>query len=151
MLCLSLNTLPDYPRIEDEAKEIAEELGVNYPWNDMVFRHATREDEERIQSALDSEEAIAGNGDWAVKMGINLFYSASLSRSHLYSKQMPYNSVIYNAFGRSSPASSSAGPDVCGRRPAKQKKIVVGKWCGKVWMSHQVHPFLIKREHEEKK
>ncbi|KAK9926743.1 hypothetical protein M0R45_023956 [Rubus argutus] len=142
---------PDYPRIEDEAKEIAEELGVNYPWNDMVFRHATREDEERIQSALDSEEAIAGNGDWAVKMGINLFYSASLSRSHLYSKQMPYNSVIYNAFGRSSPASSSAGPDVCGRRPAKQKKIVVGKWCGKVWMSHQVHPFLIKREHEEKK
>lgn len=117
----------------------------------MVFRHATREDEERIQSALDSEEAIAGNGDWAVKMGINLFYSASLSRSHLYSKQMPYNSVIYNAFGRSSPASSSAGPDGCGRRPAKQKKIVVGKWCGKVWMSHQVHPFLIKREHEEKK
>ncbi|XP_062025602.1 lysine-specific demethylase REF6 [Rosa rugosa] len=142
---------PDYPRIVDEAKEIAEELGVNYPWNDMVFRDATREDEERIQSALDSEEAIAGNGDWAVKMGINLFYSASLSRSHLYSKQMPYNSVIYNAFGRSSPASSPAGPEVCGRRPAKQKKIVVGKWCGKVWMSNQVHPFLIKRDHEEKK
>lgn len=135
----------------DEAKEIAEELGVNYPWNDLVFRNATRADEQRIQSALDSEEAIAGNGDWAVKMGINLFYSASLSRSHLYSKQMPYNSVIYNAFGRSSPATSPAGPEVCGRRPAKQKKVVVGKWCGKVWMSNQVHPFLIKREHEEKK
>ncbi|XP_050377779.1 lysine-specific demethylase REF6 isoform X2 [Argentina anserina] len=142
---------PDYPRIVDEAKEIAEELGVNYPWNDLVFRDATSVDEERIQSALDSEEAIAGNGDWAVKMGINLFYSASLSRSHLYSKQMPYNSVIYNAFGRNSSATSPAGPEDCGRRPAKQKKIVVGKWCGKVWMSNQVHPFLTKREHAEKK
>lgn len=128
---------------------MAEELGISYLWNDMAFSHATKEDEKSIQSALDSEEAIAGNGDWAVKLGINLFYSASLSRSHLYSKQMHYNSVIYNAFGHSSPVTSPTRLDVYGRRPAKQKKVVAGKWCGKVWMSNQVHPFLIKRDPEE--
>jgi len=85
---------------------LAEELGIDYPSNDITFRSATKEDEDRIRSALDSQEAIPGNGDWAVKLGINLFYSANLSGSTLYSKQMPYNFVIYNAFGRSSPASS---------------------------------------------
>ncbi|CAN6585486.1 unnamed protein product [Malus baccata var. baccata] len=140
---------PDYPRIEDEAKSMAEELGISYLWNDMAFMNAAKEDETRIQLALDSEEAIAGNGDWAVKLGINLFYSASLSRSHLYSKQMPYNSVIYKAFGRSSPASSPTRIDGYGRRGGKPKKVVAGKWCGKVWMSNQVHSFLVKRDPEE--
>ncbi|KAM1981724.1 hypothetical protein ACFX15_038177 [Malus domestica] len=140
---------PDYPRIEDEAKSMAEELGISYLWNDMAFMNATKEDETRIKLALDSEDAIAGNGDWAVKLGINLFYSASLSRSHLYSKQMPYNSVIYKAFGRSSPASSPTRIDVYGRRGGKPKKVVAGKWCGKVWMSNQVHSFLVKRDPEE--
>ena len=103
----------------------------------------------RIKSALDSEEAIPGNGDWAVKLGINLFYSANLSRSALYSKQIPYNSVIYKAFGQSSPASSPTEPKVYQRRTNKQKKVVAGKWCGKVWMSNQVHPLLAKRDSED--
>ncbi|XP_021908879.1 lysine-specific demethylase REF6 [Carica papaya] len=140
---------PEYPRIEAEAKLVAEELGIDYLWNDIKFQVATREDKERIQSALDSEEAIPGNGDWAVKLGINLFYSAVLSRSPMYTKQMPYNSVIYSAFGRSSPASSPSKSNSHGRRPAKQRKVVVGKWCGKVWMSNQVHPFLAQRDLEE--
>ncbi|KAH7528297.1 hypothetical protein FEM48_Zijuj05G0057600 [Ziziphus jujuba var. spinosa] len=140
---------PDYPKIEAEAKVIAEDLGIGCLWNAHTFRKATKEDEERIQAALDSEEAIPKNGDWAVKLGINLFYSASLSRSPLYSKQMPYNSVIYNAFGRSSPAVSPTRSDGYVRRSGKQKKVVAGKWCGKVWMSSQVHPFLAKRDPEE--
>ncbi|KAK7330582.1 hypothetical protein VNO77_24778 [Canavalia gladiata] len=140
---------PDYPKIEEEAKFIAEELGVEYVWKNTVYRHAYRDDEEKIQSALDSEEAIPGNGDWAVKLGINLFYSANLSRSPLYSKQMPYNSVIYYAFGRSSPASSSTEPKVYQRRANKQKKVVAGKWCGKVWMSNQVHPLLAIKDSED--
>ncbi|KAI4336265.1 hypothetical protein L6164_014811 [Bauhinia variegata] len=140
---------PDYPKIEAEAKFVAEELGNNYMWKNIAYRHATKEDEERIQSALDSEEAIPGNGDWAVKLGINLFYSANLSRSPLYSKQMPYNSVIYYAFGRSPPASSTTQPKVYQRRTSKQKKVVAGKWCGKVWMSNQVHPLLAKGDSED--
>ncbi|KAJ1413253.1 Zinc finger C2H2-type [Sesbania bispinosa] len=140
---------PDYPKIEAEAKFVAEELGIDYMWKNTVYRHANREDEERIQSSLDGEEAIPGNGDWAVKLGINLFYSANLSRSPLYSKQMPYNSVIYNAFGRSTPSSSPIEPKVYRRRANKQKKVVAGKWCGKVWMSNQVHPLLAKRDSED--
>ncbi|XP_010037473.2 lysine-specific demethylase REF6 [Eucalyptus grandis] len=139
---------PDYPRVEAEAKLLAEELGIDHSWNEIAFRDAMGEDKERIQSALDSEEAIAGYGDWAVKLGINLFYSANLCSSPLYSKQMPYNSVIYNAFGRES-SSSPAKLDDFGRRPSKQKKSVAGKWCGKVWMSNQVHPFLAPKDAEE--
>ncbi|WRX17426.1 JmjC domain - like 5 [Theobroma cacao] len=140
---------PEYPKIEAEAKLVTEELGIDYPWNDILFGDATKEDEERIQSALDSEDAIPGNGDWAVKLGVNLFYSANLSRSTLYSKQMPYNYVIYSAFGRNSPGSSPTKLNVYGRRSGKQKKVVAGKWCGKVWMSNQVHPFLAQRDPEE--
>ncbi|CBI14884.3 unnamed protein product, partial [Vitis vinifera] len=140
---------PDYPKVEAEAKLVAEDLGIDYLWNDFVYRDATKEDGEMIQSALDSEECIPGNGDWAVKLGVNLYYSANLSRSPLYIKQMPYNSVIYNVFGRSS-ANSPTAPDVYGRGPGKQKKIVVaGKWCGKVWMSNQVHPLLAQKDPEE--
>ncbi|XP_027339020.1 lysine-specific demethylase JMJ705-like isoform X2 [Abrus precatorius] len=140
---------PDYPKIEAEAKLVGEDLGIDYTWKNIAYRHATKEDEERIQSALDSEEAIPGNGDWAVKLGINLFYSANLSRSPLYSKQMPYNSVIYYAFGRSSPTSSPIEPKVYQRRSSKQKKVVAGKWCGKVWMSNQIHPLLAKKDSDD--
>ncbi|KAJ8771264.1 hypothetical protein K2173_026441 [Erythroxylum novogranatense] len=135
---------PEYPRIEADAKLVAEELGFDCLWNEIRFAAATKDDIDRIQSALDSEDAIPRNGDWAVKLGINLFYSANLGRSPLYSKQMPYNSVIYNAFGRTSPATSPTKSNINGRRPRKQKKVVAGKWCGKVWMSNQVHPFLAK-------
>ncbi|KAL5076484.1 hypothetical protein RYX36_015468 [Vicia faba] len=140
---------PDYPKIEAEAKLGAEDLGIDYTWKNIAYRHGTKEDEERIQAAVDSEEAIPGNGDWAVKLGINLFYSASLSRSPLYSKQMPYNPVIYYAFGRSSPASSPIEPKVYQRRTDRQKKVVAGKWCGKVWMCNQVHALLAKMDSED--
>ncbi|KAJ0248444.1 Lysine-specific demethylase REF6 [Hirschfeldia incana] len=141
---------PDYPRIEAEGKMVAKELGVNHEWNETEFKNVTREDEETIQAALANVEAKTGNSDWAVKLGINLSHSAILSRSPLYSKQMPYNSVIYNVFGRTSPATSSpTRPQVSsGMRSSRQRKYVAGKWCGKVWMSHQVHPFLLEEDLE---
>ncbi|XP_057459549.1 lysine-specific demethylase REF6-like [Actinidia eriantha] len=141
---------PDYPELEAEAKLVAEELAIDYFWNDIAFREATKEDEESIQTALESEEGTHGNGDWAVKLGINLFYSANLGRSPLYSKQMPYNSIIYKAFGRNSLTNSPTKPKFHGKGSGRQKKIVVaGKWCGKVWMSNQVHPLLVERDAEE--
>ena len=144
-----MKKLLDYPKMEAEAKLVAQELSMSHLWTDTIFRDATQDEEKRIQLALDSEEAIPGNGDWAVKLGINLFYSANLSHSPLYSKQMPYNSVIYNAFGRSTSANSSGKPKVYQRRTGKLKRVVAGKWCGKVWMSNQVHPLLEKRDPQE--
>ncbi|XP_057791470.1 lysine-specific demethylase REF6 [Salvia miltiorrhiza] len=142
---------PDYPKLESQAKKVAEELNNDYTWNEVPFREATDEDEEIIQRALESENAIHGNGDWAVKMGLNLFYSANLSRSPLYSKQMHYNSVIYNAFGRSSSTDSSTSEsELEGKGLGRQKKIIVaGKWCGKVWMSNQAHPLLVNKDSQE--
>ncbi|GAB4860532.1 hypothetical protein Ancab_035692 [Ancistrocladus abbreviatus] len=141
---------PDYPKVEAAAKQLAEELDMDYVWNDTSFRVATKEDEEKIQSALESEEAMPKNGDWAVKLGINLYYSATLCRSPLYNKQMPYNSIIYNAFSCHSPSNSPSKPKVWGKGAGRQKKIVMaGKWCGRVWMSNQVHPLLVQRDPEE--
>lgn len=142
---------PDYPKLESQAKNVAEELESNYIWTEVSFQEATDEDEEIIRRALESENAIHGNGDWAVKLGINLFYSANLSRSPLYSKQMHYNFVVYNAFGRSSPTDSSTSEgEREGKGLGRQKKIsVAGKWCGKVWMSNQAHPLLVNKDSQE--
>ncbi|XP_077228038.1 lysine-specific demethylase JMJ705-like isoform X2 [Tasmannia lanceolata] len=141
---------PDYPKFEGHAKSLAEELGISYWWNEIPFREATVDDKENIRSAVDAEEAIPSNGDWAVKLGINLYYSSNLSKPPLYSRQMAYNSVLYKAFGRSTPGNSPIKPKVFGKRFAKQKKIVVaGKWCGKVWMSNQVHSYLAHRDTQE--
>lgn len=142
---------PDYPKLESQARKVAEELESDYIWTEVSFRDATDEDEEIIQRALESENAIHGNGDWAVKLGINLFYSANLSRSPLYSKQMHYNFVIYNAFGRNSSTDSSTSEgELEGKGLGRQKKIIVaGKWCGKVWMSNQAHPLLVNKDSQE--
>ncbi|GAA0138848.1 histone modifying enzyme [Lithospermum erythrorhizon] len=139
-------TESNYPMLEEQAKQVADEMGNDNYWNDISYREANLEDEEIIQSALDSEEAIHGNGDWAVKLGINLYYTANLSRSPLYSKQMPYNSMIYSAFGRKSPGNMSDHATWLGRH---RKVIVAGKWCGKVWTASQVHPMLTEGEPEE--
>uniref|UniRef100_A0A7N0UW97 Lysine-specific demethylase REF6 n=1 Tax=Kalanchoe fedtschenkoi TaxID=63787 RepID=A0A7N0UW97_KALFE len=141
---------PDYPRIEIEAKMIAEELGLYEHWNDIAFRDATKEDEECIQTVLENDKGTPRNGDWAVKLGIDLLYSVNLSRSSLYSKQMPFNSIIYNAFGRVPPGEDALTPKMGKGVGNKQKRIkLAGKWCGKVWMSNQVHPLLIPRDQEE--
>ncbi|URD78515.1 C2H2 zinc finger protein [Musa troglodytarum] len=137
---------PDYPKIESEAKLLAEELGIGYIWKDVKFREANKQDQERIRVALEDEEVMPMNSDWTVKLGINLYYTANLSKSPLYSKQMPYNPVIYKVFGRNSMGNSPVKPKANGRRPGRQRKIVVaGRWCGKVWMSNQVHPYLAHR------
>ncbi|PWA53050.1 jmjC domain, JmjN domain, Zinc finger, C2H2-like protein [Artemisia annua] len=136
----------DYPSLDFEARSASKELGTDHTWTDLEFRESDKQDKKWIQSALDNEEATHGNRDWAVKLGINLFYSASLSRSPLYSKQMPYNLVIYNAFGHISPSSNPSKPKPSGR----QKKITVaGKWCGKVWMSSHAHPLLVRDDEEQ--
>ncbi|KAG0478364.1 hypothetical protein HPP92_013083 [Vanilla planifolia] len=143
---------PDYPKFEAEAKALAEELGIDYAWNKIDFRAATGKDHERIHAALKDEESIPSHSDWAVKMGINLYYSASLSKSPLYCKQMPYNSIIYKAFS-CSPQESFPGKTKDPGRSGKQKNVLVaGKWCGRVWMSNQVHPYLLahgRDEHDE--
>jgi hypothetical protein len=59
---------------------------------------------------------------------------------------VPYNRVIYEAFGYGSPNDSTVKLKTYSRRQSRAKKIVLaGRWCGKVWMSNQVHPYLADR------
>ncbi|CAL4907155.1 unnamed protein product [Urochloa decumbens] len=134
---------PEYPRAESAAKFIAEGLGMKHAWKDITFKNATDEDIGRIRLALQDEDADPTSSDWAVKMGINIYYSAKQSKSPLYSKQVPYNSIIYKAFAQENPDSL-----IDERQRSGTKKKVAGSWCGKVWMSNQVHP-LLDREREE--
>ncbi|KAF8659639.1 hypothetical protein HU200_058397 [Digitaria exilis] len=139
------NTFAEYPRAELEAKVIAEELGMKHAWKDITFKKATDEDIGRIRLALQDEDAEPTSSDWAVKMGINIYYSAKQSKSPLYSKQVPYNSIIYKAFAQENPDSFT---DEEQQRSGTTRKKVAGSWCGKIWMSNQVHP-LLAREREE--
>ena len=129
----------EYPRAESAAKSIAEELGLKHDWKDINFEEATEVDMRRIQLALQDEDAEPASSDWAVKMGISIYYSAKQSKSPLYSKQIPYNSIIYEVFGQENPDNLI---DYRKQRSGTTKKKMVGSWCGKVWMSNQVHPFL---------
>ncbi|KAK9104250.1 hypothetical protein Scep_021094 [Stephania cephalantha] len=143
---------PEYPKLVGQAKSFAEELGIDHAWKNISFRDATKEDHEWIQSALRDEESRPSNDDWTVQLGINMSYVVRLSHSLLYSKQMPYNSVIYKAFGCSPPAKSSAKVQTRSKRLGRRnKRVVVGKWCGKVWMSNQLHPYLSQRDTSEEK
>ncbi|KAF5175158.1 Lysine-specific demethylase, partial [Thalictrum thalictroides] len=136
----------DYPRVETEAKALAEELGINYTWKHISYREATEDEVARIRSSLSDKQAVPRNKDWTVKLGINLPYNASISQSPFYRKKMPYSSVVSKAFGCSSPTKSLVKPKIFGKRPGVNNKIVVaGRWCGKVWMSDQVHPYLAQR------
>ncbi|CAN6347452.1 unnamed protein product [Urochloa humidicola] len=134
---------PEYPGAESAAKVIAEELGMKHAWKDITFKNATDEDIGRIRLALQDEDADPTSNDWSVKMGINIYYSAKQSKSPLYSKQVPYNSIIYKAFAQENPDSL-----IDERQRLGTKKKVAGLWCGKVWMSNQVHP-LLDRDREE--
>ncbi|KAG2593686.1 hypothetical protein PVAP13_5NG012569 [Panicum virgatum] len=137
---------PEYPKIEVEAKLLAEEVEVEYDWKDIRFKETSIEDRKKMREVVQDEETIPTNSDWAVKMGINLYYSANLAKSPLYNKQLPYNRVIYKAFGCSSPNNSPVKLKTYSRRQGRAKKIVLaGRWCGKVWMSNQVHPYLAHR------
>ncbi|KAM0926128.1 hypothetical protein ACQ4PT_003937 [Festuca glaucescens] len=137
---------PEYLKIEAEARSLAAEMEVEYDWKGIHFREAKREDREMIQELLQDEESIPTSSDWTVKLGTNLYYSANLSKSPLHNKQIPYNRVIYMAFGCNSPNNSPEDLKTCERSQGRQKKIVIaGRWCGKVWMSDQVHPILAQR------
>jgi hypothetical protein len=129
----------EYPRAESAAKFIAKELGLKHDWKNINFEEAVEDDIRRIQLALQDEDVEPASSDWAVKMGISIYYSAKQSKSPLYSKQIPYNSIIYEAFGQENPDNLI---DYGRQRSGMTKKRVAGSWCGKVWMSNQVHPFL---------
>ncbi|GAB2213354.1 hypothetical protein Drorol1_Dr00021386 [Drosera rotundifolia] len=145
---------PDYPKVEAAAKLLAEELELDQTWNETSFRDATEEDEERIQIALEGEEASPKNGDWTIKLGINLYYSATLCRSPLYGKQMPYNAVIYSAFSCGSPPISRFEPQVEGKgnslvpkKNAKKRKVKIeNTWTKKTKLIESETP---DNEHED--
>ncbi|CAH1419122.1 unnamed protein product [Lactuca virosa] len=138
---------PDYPTIDEEARSMAKELGTYQNWTDLGYRDINEYDNAKIRLALDNDETEHGNQDWVVRLGLDIFYSARLSQSPNYAKQMPYNSVIHNAIGRIPPPSTES---TISKLSGKQKKLVVaGKWCGKVWMWNQVHPLLVVRDLEQ--
>ncbi|KAK9073560.1 hypothetical protein SSX86_007884 [Deinandra increscens subsp. villosa] len=133
----------DYQEMNDAARLVGKELGISDNiWTDVGYIDATEKDKELIQWALEEEETATGTQDWAVRLGIDIFHSAKLGRSISYKKQMPYNSVIYNAFRQFSPSNDVLTPKQSGKQ---KKSIVAGRWCGKVWMSNQVHPLLALR------
>lgn len=115
-------------------------MEIGFDWKHIDFKRASDQDQERIKAALEDEEAVPTNSDWAVKLGINLYFSANLCMSPQYRKErMPYNRVIHELFGRGYEENSNNSA----RKSARQKKpFIAGNWCGKSWLTNQVHNFL---------
>eukprot|EP01018_Ginkgo_biloba_P034449 Gb_39738 [translate_table: standard] len=160
----------NYPKIEEQARLLAKEIGVDYSWKDNPLRNADEDDLAMIRMAIDEEEDAEFGRDWTAQLGVSLQYSVKLSESPLYSKQMPYNTVLDALFSSNSMDNVSSltacdGSDSSslkwqsrksrscylpmGNRDSRRGKIskhkkitVAGKWCGKVWMVNQVHPYL---------
>uniref|UniRef100_A0A251T8D7 Uncharacterized protein n=1 Tax=Helianthus annuus TaxID=4232 RepID=A0A251T8D7_HELAN len=116
---------------------MGKELGISDDmWSHIEYKGIIEQDKTMIQWASDDEETVTGNRDWAVKLGTEIFYSAKLGCCAFNRKQMPYN-----AFRQDSPSKDQSG---------RHKKIIVaGRWCGKVWMSNQVHPMLIVKDDDD--
>ncbi|GLJ23005.1 hypothetical protein SUGI_0434050 [Cryptomeria japonica] len=142
-----------YPKMEQQARLLAAELGNDYSWKDIQFKKVAAEDLEVIHSAIDDDEDTEiGSNDWTVQLGVSLHYSVKLSKSPLFCKQMPYNPILealfinsyLNNYSDDSAYGSSWNCDMNKQgKKSKHKKITVaGKWCGRVWMVNQVHPYL---------
>ena len=147
----------------------AKEIGVDYSWNDNSLRNASEDDMEMIRVAIEEQDDAELGRDWTAQLGVSLRYSVKLSKSPLYSNKMPYNKFLGARFCGESFDNDSApscfdvsnisnltwqfqnthssyprmGTRHFQKKLSKQKKIkVVGKWCGRVWMVNQVHPYL---------
>lgn len=159
----------DYPKIEKRARLLAKEIGADYSWKETPLRNAAEDDLEMIQVAIEEQDDAELGRDWTAQLGVSLRYSVKLSRSPLY-KQMPYNKVLdalfrSESFHNYSSSSAFGGSNISNlkwqlrnsrssyvrmgtgdskKKASKQKKITVaGKWCGRVWMVNQVHPYLV--------
>lgn len=143
----------NYPTIEKNARSLASEIGNNYLWKDIPLRDAAVEDLEVIHSVIDDKgDSELASTDWTVHLGMSLHHSINLSKSPLYSKQIPSNPLLdslyfTNPFDNysSNSAHGSEWPydSKKQRKRSKHKRITVaGKWCGRVWMVNQVHPYL---------
>lgn len=159
----------DYPKIEKRARLLAKEIGADYSWKENPLRNAAEDDLEMIRVAIEEQDDAELGRDWTAQLGVSLRYSVKLSRSSLYGKQMPYNKVLDalfcgESFDNDSAPSAFDGSNISNlkwqfrnsrssylpmrtgdskNKVSKQKKITVaGKWCGRVWMVNQVHPYL---------
>lgn len=160
----------DYPKIEKRARLLAKEIGADYSWKENPLRNAAEDDLEMIRVAIEEQDDAELGRDWTAQLGVSLRYSVKLSRSPLYSKQLPYNKVLDalfcgESFDNNSASSAFDGSNISNlkwqfrnshssylrmgtgdskKKVSKQKKITVaGKWCGRVWMVNQVHPYLV--------
>ncbi|KAH9302887.1 hypothetical protein KI387_014470, partial [Taxus chinensis] len=146
-----------YPSMEQQARLLAAEIGRSYSWKDIPFKNVASEDLEIIHSAIDDgEDKEQGSSEWTMQLGVSLHHSVKLSKSPLYSKQMPYNPVLEALFPNSylnnfSDGSAYGSVWDCdmkkqGKKSKHKRITVAGKWCGRVWMVNQVHPYLRSQE-----
>ncbi|XP_068646240.1 lysine-specific demethylase ELF6-like [Aristolochia californica] len=70
----------DFPKIKEEARFIAEEVGVHLQFADGTLNLASEEDLNLINVAIDVEEHEECGEDWTSKLGLNLKYCVKLRK-----------------------------------------------------------------------
>ncbi|XP_020525115.1 probable lysine-specific demethylase ELF6 isoform X3 [Amborella trichopoda] len=71
----------DYPKIQERAVSVAEEIGANFNCKGIPLVAATPSELELIYISIDDEEHEESGKDWTSKLGVNLQHSINLCKS----------------------------------------------------------------------
>ncbi|KAG0623807.1 hypothetical protein M758_3G203900 [Ceratodon purpureus] len=116
-----------FPKVEEQAKAAAAEVGVNRQWRSVPFQQAGDEEYKIITAAVEAEEErLAGGRDWVDQLELSI---------HGQSKSLSNDVEI---------PSSEESEEPGNRRiwKGRKEKTIIRQWCGKGWRADQLHPSL---------
>ncbi|KAL3683746.1 hypothetical protein R1sor_001768 [Riccia sorocarpa] len=161
----------DFQDYDVRAKEIAEELGMDYAWREVSFSKGSDDDVELVKTAVQVEENDNhGLIDWISQLGMLVHPRFTTKESEAFDSfkrisgafragpfkrgpgRPPGSGLMAGRLGISrkrmdeskirSPSGTSADSEGQLKVSKKKKCVVAGRWCGKVWRVNQVHPML---------
>lgn len=122
-----------FPRVEEQARVVAAELGLNQHWRSVPFKQAVQKEYKLIVAAVEAqEEFLPGDSDWVDQLGLSVYgQSKSLS-----------NDVEIANGNPSSEESEEPGNRRIWKGRKEKKSSIIRQWCGRGWRADQLHRLL---------
>lgn len=122
-----------FPKVEEQAKAVAAEVGVNHHWRSLPFQQAGDEEYKIITAAVEAEEErLPGDSDWVDQLEVSI---------HGQSKSLSNDVEIANG-SHSSEESEEPGNRRIWKGRKEKKSSIIRQWCGKGWRADQLHHLL---------
>lgn len=128
-----MNIPAGFPKVEEQAKAVAPEVGANHQWRSVPFKQAGDEEYKLITAAVEAEEEfLPGDSDWVDQLGLSV---------HGQSKSLSNDVEIANG-NPSSEESEEPGNRRIWKGRKEKKSSIIRQWCGRGWRADQLHSFL---------